>query len=71
MESIVTTSETLTSTSSPKRLRVTRTIVIEGEADWVENTTARSLVNLDRPFILSIGSIKETKFTMEELKHDN
>jgi hypothetical protein len=52
-----------------KRLKVTRTIEIEGEPDWVEDTLERSVVSIGRrEFTVAPGSIREIKVSMEELE---
>lgn len=51
-----------------KRKRVTRTIVTEGDAEWVNVTIARSRVNLGEKFDMSpIGTITCTSVLVEDI----
>jgi hypothetical protein len=47
--------------------RVERTIVIEGEDEWVYRTLGNSLVGTDRPYECPRGSISETSRTESEV----
>jgi hypothetical protein len=42
--------------ASPRRVRVTRTIVFEGPEFWVEDTMKRSWVAPERPLELGVGA---------------
>lgn len=49
------------------RIRVTRTLVIEGEEDWVRATCDPALVHPDKPLETSRGTITETSRIEEKL----
>lgn len=51
------------------KLRVTRTLVIEGEEEWVRATcdSSLTLVHPDKPFEASRGTITETSRVEEKL----
>lgn len=50
------------------RIRITRTLVIEGREDWVRATCdpSKTLVSPDNPYDAGVGTITETSRVEEE-----
>ena len=50
-----------------KRIRVTRTLVYEGEESWIKATMDRRATKMSMPWTTSKGTIRETAFHEEVL----
>ena len=53
---------------SPKRISVTRILVVEGEEEWVKRTLDRGAVASGRQFIAPKGRITEIHRSTEDVK---
>lgn len=53
------------------RIRVTRTIVIEGREDWVNITLGRSWVNPETPKTVLLGTVKELTRVVEPVREED
>jgi len=54
----------------PKKIRITRTLVYEGDEEWVRATLAKSYVHLRGEFLTVSGTIRDTSRVEEEIEDD-
>ena len=54
-------------TGTPRRLRVTRTLVFEGDAVWLNTTLERRWVKQDTPIGMGDRTVTETALQIEVL----
>lgn len=54
----------------PKKLKVTRVLVYEGDSNWIDLTLSKSYILTGRPFICPAGRIEQTDLKIEEVKKE-
>ena len=53
-----------------KRLRVTRTLVYEGDSSWIDLMLSKNFISTGKPFVCPGGRIEQTDLKIEEVKEE-